>query len=467
MSMLKPVWRVLAFTLVVSACAQFGSWSAVAGQAIAPLGGLKLPLPIPADAFGLEYNPDTGHLAYTSQSDFKDLTAFYRDKLKADGWEEKEPLVETDNQETLRFDKGEGSVILNITTSGKGSDFITSGEVLAHQGDAIKPMPVAASTLPGATAGAAAPDASEKTAAATASPDAAKPPLPMPDDATDVQYEADAGSLQFNSAKSVKDLSEFYRSLAKTMGLAEQAAVINKENMAVLTFMKGEKMLNVTVMMMGNKAMVTADGSLLEGKTTEQADAAAAAPPLVAIDKDGLPIPDGLGNMGATRTQFSHAVNFSASNSVPDIVAFYRAELAKKNWKEDSAKVSNDAADLKFTAPDGPATLSLKRNGDMTDAELTVTEKAKAAASPLAPKPGMVKLVFGNMSDNPADVVVAGKHVKMTPGQGAKAPDGPTLEVKPGNITVVSKNAKESFTAGPDEIWMVAVGPGGLMVVKQ
>ncbi len=297
--------------------------------------------------------------------------------------------------------------------------------------------------------------------------DATKPPLAMPDGATDVQYDAEAGSLEFNSTKSVKALSEFYRNLAKTMGLEEQTSVINKDNMAVLNFTKGEKALNVTVMMMGDKAMVTADGSLLEGKSQTQADAKPAAPALVAIDKDGLPIPDGLGNMGSTRTQFSHAVNFSAPNSVADIVAFYRAELAKKNWKEDSAKIADDTADLKFTAPDGPATLSLKRNGDMTDAELTVSEKAKAAASPLAPKPGMVKLVFGNMSDNAADVVVGSKHVKMKPGQGAKAPDGPTLEVKPGDITVVSKNAKENFTAGPDEIWMVAVGPGGLMVVKQ
>jgi hypothetical protein len=235
--------------------------------------------------------------------------------------------------------------------------------------------------------------------------------------------------------------------------------------MAVLTFMtKGGEAATITVMKMGEQSEVTAEGKALETKGAATADAA---PPLVAIDKDGLPVPDGLGNMGSTRTQFSHAINFSAPNSVADIVAFYRTELTKKGWKEDAAKLGDSEAELKFTAPDGPATLSLKRNGDMTDAELTVSEKAKAAASPLAPKAGMVKLVFGNMSDNPADVVVAGKHVKMTPGQGAKAPDGPMLEVKPGNITVKSKNAKESFTAGPDEIWMVAVGPGGLMVVKQ
>ena len=303
--------------------------------------------------------------------------------------------------------------------------------------------------------------------------DDVKPPLAMPDDASAVVYDGDSGSLSFSSAKPVKDLAAFYRDLAKQQGWQEQPSVINQDNMAVLTFMtKGDDVATITVMKMGEQSQVTAEGKALETKGAATADAggtpaADAAPPLVAIDKDGLPIPDGLGNMGSTRTQFSHAVNFSAPNSVADIVAFYRTELTKKGWKEDAAKLGDSEAELKFAAPDGPATLSLKRNGDMTDAELTVSEKAKAAASPLAPKPGMVKLVFGNMSDNPADVIIGSKHVKMTPGQGAKGPDGPMLEVKPGNITVKSKSAKESFTAGPDEIWMVAVGPGGLMVVKQ
>ncbi len=304
--------------------------------------------------------------------------------------------------------------------------------------------------------------------------DDAKPPLPMPDDASAVNYDGESGSLSFSSAKPVKDLAAFYRDLAKQQGWQEQPSVINQDNMAVLTFMtKGDDVATITVMKMGEQSQVTAEGKALEAKGAATADAgsapaAEAAPPLVAIDKDGLPIPDGLGNMGSTRTQFSHAVNFSAPNSVADIVAFYRTELAKKGWSENNAtsQVSDIKASLSFSTPDGPATLAVNRNGDMTDAELTVSEKAKAAASPLAPKPGMVKLVFGNMSDNPADVIVGSKHVKMTPGQGARAPDGPTLEVKPGDITVKSKSAKESFTAGPDEIWMVAVGPGGLMVVK-
>ena len=304
-----------------------------------------------------------------------------------------------------------------------------------------------------------------------------KPPIPMPDDATDVTYDGDSGALDFSSAKPVKDLAVFYRDIAKQHGWKELPSVINKDNMAVLTFVaNGDNVATFTVLRMGDQSQVTAAGPALESKggagdqaaAADTSQAAAAAPPLTAVDKEGLPIPDGLGNMGSSATQFSKAVNFSAPNSVADIVTFYRSELAKKGWKEDAAKISDTEAELSFTAPEGPAKLVVKRNGDMSDAELTLEQKSKAAASPLAPKPGMVKLVFGNMSDKAADVVIAGKHVKLAARQGGAAPDGPTLEVKPGDFTAQVKGLKpESFSAGPDEIWMVAVGPGGMMAVKQ
>jgi hypothetical protein len=302
------------------------------------------------------------------------------------------------------------------------------------------------------------------------------PPLAMPDDATDVVYSGDAGSLTFNSAKPVKELADFYRNAAKEKGWSETPSVINRDNMAVLTFIAGEDEVNITVMTMGDKTQVAAEGAALETNTAANADSASsdasvqpaeAAPPLVAMDKDGLPIPDGLGNQGSTATLYSKAVNFSAPNSVADIVAFYRAELAKKGWKEDAAKISDMGADLSFTAPEGPAKLTVKRNGDMSDAELTLNEKTKAAASPLAPKPGKVKILFGNMSDKDIVISIGGKKVKVAAGAGSKGPDGPSLELPPGALTASMKGAKEDFKADADTIWMVGIGPGGLIVVQQ
>jgi hypothetical protein len=307
------------------------------------------------------------------------------------------------------------------------------------------------------------------------------PPLAMPDDAAEVDYSGDAGSLTFNSAKSVKELAEFYRGEAKKKGWSETPSVINRDNMAVLNFMAGEEDVNITVMTMGDKTMVTAQGSALESKAAASADTgngeggssdastqpAEATPPLVAMDKDGLPMPDGLGNQGSTTTLYSKAINFSAPNSVADIVAFYRSELAKKGWKEDAAQVSEMDAEVSFTAPEGPAKLVVKRNGDMSDAELTLNNKAKAASSPLAPKAGQVKILFGNMSDKDAEITIGGKKVKVPAGAGSEGPDGPSLELKPGQLTASMKGAKESFKADADTIWMVGIGPGGLIVVQQ
>ena len=171
--------------------------------------------------------------------------------------------------------------------------------------------------------------------------------------------------------------------------------------------------------------------------------------------------------MGSSSTMFSKSVNFSAPNSVADVVAFYRTELGKRGWTENDAKITDTEAELAFTAPEGPAKLTVKRNGDMSDAELTLTLKDAAAKSPLAPKPGKVKILFGNMSDQDAVVSIGGKKVKVPAGAGSKGPDGPSLELKPGNLTATMKGAKESFKAGPDTIWMVGIGPGGLIVVQQ
>ena len=162
------------------------------------------------------------------------------------------------------------------------------------------------------------------------------PPIAMPDDATEVTYVGDAGSLTFSSAKPVKELADFYRNVAKEKGWSETPSVINKDNMAVLNFMAGDDEVSITVMTMGDKTQVMAEGAALENKTAASADSAnsdsgssdasaqpaEAAPALVAMDHDGLPMPDGLGNQGSTNTLYSKAVNFSAPNSVADIVAF-------------------------------------------------------------------------------------------------------------------------------------------------
>ena len=418
------------------------------------------PLPMPDDATDVTYDGGSGSLDFSSAKPVKDLAAFYRDIAKQHGWKEEHSVINKDNMVVLSF-TANGDDVANITVMRMGdqSQVTAEGTALESKGGA------------GADA-----KAETKTDDAPAAPVAAPadtPPLvavekhglPMPDGmSSSINEFNDNIKLSFIAPNSVADIVAFYRTELAKKEWKETAAKVS-ENEAALSFTTPKGPARLTVKRNG------------EDSETELALGPDAAAPvvdasgstaLVATEKNGLPLPDGLGNNGSSATQFSKSVNFSAPNSVAEIVAFYRAELGKKGWKEDAAKVDEKAAELSFTAPEGPAKLTVKRNGDMSDAELTLTQKSKAAASPLAPKAGMVKLVFGNLSDKAADVSIAGKHVKLAAGQGAKGPDGPTLEVKPGDFTAAMKGADpQTFTAGPDEIWMIGVGPGGLIAIKQ
>jgi hypothetical protein len=48
-----------------------------------------------------------------------------------------------------------------------------------------------------------------------------------------------------------------------------------------------------------------------------------------------------------------------------------------------------------------------------------------------------------------------------------KGPDGPTIDLAPGKYDVALKShGHETVEAGPEEIWIVMIGPGGLLAVQ-
>ena len=362
--MVMSALRSSTFAISVFLAAASASLPAHAGQPLAALAA-KTPLPVPADITSFGYNPDTGHLEFSSPSNFKDVTAFYREQLKPLGWTEDEPLTETENQETIKFSKGDDWVVLNITSSGTGTDFITEEPSLAGKGEKMTSVP----------AGGAAPAAPARQAAADVTPAPSAPskvPLAMPDDAAEVAYDGDAGSLAFSSAMPIKVLVDFYRAEAKKKGWSETPSVINNEKMSVVTFTTGEDALGITIMALGDKTQVEAEGTFLEGK---------AAPNVAAASSD--------------------------------------------------------------------------------------TSAQPSAAAPSPPKPGKVKIMFGNMSDEDAVITIAGKTIKIPAGADPKSSGDLALELAPGQLTASMKGAKENFRADADTSWIVGIGPGGLMVMQQ
>ena len=89
-------------------------------------------------------------------------------------------------------------------------------------------------------------------------------PVPVPENAEDVEFDGDDGKLEFSSPSSVKSVADFYRSIMKQQGWGTQSSVINNANMVVLNFSKAGKSVSFTLMKMGPKTNVTADGAALK-----------------------------------------------------------------------------------------------------------------------------------------------------------------------------------------------------------
>ena len=271
-------------------------------------------------------------------------------------------------------------------------------------------------------------------------------------------------------------MAAFYRSALKPKGWTEKPSVINRENMVLLEFEDGDKALSLMIMQHGDAVGVSAHGSALQVADAAGADASASAPAaekeLQAEEMSHLPIPTAhtfsTGGSGAFRNDVS--VNVPAA--LDTVLAFYRRELSKRGWKEDDgAAIKSDQAVIAFKAPEGPAVLKLDRKNDETVVTLFLRHEADAAKSGLLPKPGQVKILLTNLTEKEASIEINKQSIKIKAGAGTKAPDGPSLELAPGKYRYSTKSAgktskPDELQVGPDEIWGLAVGPGGGLAMQ-
>jgi hypothetical protein len=314
----------------------------------------------------------------------------------------------------------------------------------------------------------------------------AKPPVPVPDDASSVNYDASAGSLEFETPTEPKKIADFYRNELKKLGWAVQPTVINQDNMVNLEFSKGGQNLNLTMMKMGDHTLFTGQGDGLEDKSQANADTSASSSSsasadsssssgdastskaLTPEDKDGYPVPSEHSMLGSESSLFRKSINVTTHAQVQDLVAFYQDQLPKKGFTTVSEHTASDNALLVFDTPNGPLSVSIKQeDSENASATLSISDQKAASKSPLFPKPGQIKVAIGNITEKAAEVTIAGKKIKVPAGAGTKAPDGPTLDLPPGKIEVALKGgAGDSFQAGPDQIWMAMIGPGGFLFIQ-
>jgi hypothetical protein len=317
-----------------------------------------------------------------------------------------------------------------------------------------------------------------------------KTPVPLPETAEGVKFEASDGRLEFSSGSSVKALGAFYRASLKNAGWKEQPSVINQPNMAVMSFSKSGKSISMTVMQMGPKVNVSATGSGLVMATAKPAEtkSAEARPaeskpvqakstePLKPDPDAALPVPMQRSSSGVSSTKFpgsDQSFRTELEASIPaelsDVLAFYRAELTKRGWQEkaDGALLTAERAELAFTSPDGPAMLKLGRARDETTVSLVQRNPQAAAKADIMPKAGQARVVLGNMGAKEASLTINNQTVKIAAGAGGpQSPKGPMLDLPPGKyqyaLRLPGRPARtESLTVAAGDAWGLLVGPDG------
>ncbi|QIP03408.1 hypothetical protein [Bradyrhizobium symbiodeficiens] len=421
------------------------------------------------------------------------VLAFYRRELAARGWQEdgKGPLAPGDDvainissvEETgvLRLGRKYDFTMISLTAQVKESALAARAKAKKEAdarflGDAL-----------GAAQQLIAADEARRKTQATSLSDAplnvladSKTPLPLPENAEGVRFEGGDGRLEFSSASSVKALSTFYRATLKGSGWKEQPSVINQPNMAVMAFSRGGKSISMTVMQMGSKVNVRANGS---GLVTEAAKPAAAAEvqakssePLKPDSDSQLPVPTQRSSKSFATTKIPGGEaplrrELTASIPAPlqDVLAFYRAELSRLGWQEKTggAAVSAERAKIDFTSPQGPATLTLGRTKGETTVNLAQKNADVAAKADIMPKEGQARLMLGNMGSSEASLTINKQTVKIAAGAGGpQSPKGPMLDLPPGKypyaLRMPGQPARtEALTVGAGEAWGLLVGPSG------
>jgi hypothetical protein len=432
------------------------------------------------------------------------VLAFYRRELAARDWkEETEGAVLKPEEVVLKYTSPEGPAVLKL---GHKYDLTIVSLVQQLPRPAAKAEPAAKDDsidammkqaqqmMRDATAEAAAGAKSQKLAQAANEPAVTlhvlagnDAPVPVPEGAQDIEFDGNDGKLEFSSSSNVASVAEFYRSTMKQQGWQSQSSVINNANMVVLNFSKARKSVSFTIMKMGNKTNVSADGSALKIAATKAAEAApsdktaAADTPsqpateddLLAEESGGLPVPKRHTITEGTKTPFRRDLTANVPLDLTAVLGFYRRELSKLNWKEESkgAIIAADNAVIAFASPQGPALLKLGRKDGETTVKLTVKDPSAAEKAGIMPKAGQVKIMFGNINAAEAAITFNNKTIKVAAGTGTKAPDGPTLDLPPGkykySVKLTGRPAQsDEVEVGADEIWGLMIGPGGVLALQ-
>jgi hypothetical protein len=187
---------------------------------------------------------------------------------------------------------------------------------------------------------------------------------------------------------------------------------------------------------------------------------------LFLAEKDGLLIPKQATQYILGRKLFSKVAHFDINAPLDKVVELYISEFSKRGWKADSADGSSEQRIIHFVTPKGRGTLDVINSG-YSIVELSITDELAAAKSPLAPKAGMVTVLFANETKKAVAISLGNKRVKVAAGAKSPFTKETGLEIAPGKLQAKTGNGNIDFEAEAGQIWIVEISDSAVLCSKQ
>jgi hypothetical protein len=410
-------------------------------------------------------------LTATVPAELATVLAFYRRELAKRNWkEEPRGAVVTADEAVLNFSTADSTAVLKL---GYQFDLTTVSLVQALPDTVVQARAKARKDAEDKLRKQAEDWMHAPAAALSAMTTPTNSPIAVPETAENPDFDRGRGDLKFNTTSGVKEIAAFYRAAMKPLGFKELPTAIDDDRMAALDFVRGGKRLSISILQVGSRTNVRSYGpgllALADQPAPQTAKSGAPAPleDLEADDTDGLPVPKKHTLSSGGKSPFRTDREATVTASLESTLAFYRRELGKLGWKEQSkgAVVTPQRVALSFAAPTGPGTLKLARDNANTTVDLSQRAPDQAAKLGVVALPGKGRIMLGSVLTSEAVVTISRQTIKLAPGAG-KTGGGPKLDLAPGkyrmSVTIAGKPAfDQEVTVVVGETTGLLIGPSG------
>ena len=464
---------------------------------------LENELPWPADVAKADFSEHGPTLRTTSSMKLDELVRWYGREMKPLGFEPNAGWIQVHEKSAQiaykQFSTPQRNLLLRLATTDEGTkidiEAISSETLVQLARDAIDAERPALAEQPGQ---AEADMPAEEGAEVAEAPKLNARDIPLPANAEGVHFDEEEMEITLASETAIRDLVAFFRKalVGETWKENRAFSVVTPQagsfelegpGGASLRFLLINTGLgdgtSITISVSGmsmakNARRAGSKPPVAEANTDEGGEPLAEQPlaeetpaepaptdePLQAEDKEGLPVPTNYTSFGTEKTPFRRTIMAATPAPLAKVVDFYREHLVKAGWKEDAkiAEQQESSAHLVFTGPSGTLHVRLNYTNDETQIELATRSAAAAKKAGILPKPGQARVIFGNPGEKQVKVTLGGKSFTLKAGTGAKKPDGPSLDLKPGKYKVKVEAAGEP--AATEEIEVSADGTWAVMV---